>query len=168
MRQPWSSAVRCLRVTRSINPAEVREALGRAVRGKLLEVRPTRVLRALARDADPTHAPAWHCPPLCSTRHHRCAGATRRLFSDYNKRSWIAKENLTHGVTDSKVNALRQLYSESRVGRWLESQPAGTFDVAVVSSPDLFIANRCAATSALAAGRRKRDGDDGFACDLPL
>ena len=80
-----------------------------------------------------------------------------RLFADYSKRSWKALQNITHAGADSTTNALRALYSESRVGRWLSAQAGKRdgVDVAVVCSPDLFIANRLSIHDVLiAAGRR--------------
>jgi hypothetical protein len=70
------------------------------------------------------------------------------FFSSYSRKSWINTQRERHAgggtdggsapAHDSRLNALRQLYSERTVGEWL-AQHAADFDVAVACSPDLFV-----------------------------
>ena len=85
------------------------------------------------------------------------AKTPKKFFTRYTSAHWVAKENQLHAAgSSSVVNALRQLYSESRVGGWLREN-LGRFDVAIACCPDLFFARHLNLTDVLIAAGRHPD-----------
>jgi hypothetical protein len=60
------------------------------------------------------------------------------IEDNYNERKFIMRSDYTREIIQ---NAIRQMYSEYKVGTWLEKNK-GIYDAAIVCGPDYFLLNK--------------------------